>query len=220
MVSSLDLAFLFAAYPLAVFSLLFCPRAVYAYAYASHCTEYSGTFEPLSKGRFTRYLLIFVFQPLLFRIRFDSIPTQSLRLATIAARRSTASLLGATQRRTAILVPRMGTPEEMQAQAIEQIRARVQIQTKIVQGQVHHSVEEEMAESRRWANITFMVALPICVLSAAYSYFFDGHVHRFEGELPEFMKVRTKEFPWECSDCDLFDGKCWEKCRANKEKEA
>lgn len=119
------------------------------------------------------------------------------------------------QRRHVQTVPRLGTEAEMQQQAIEQIRARVAYQKELLKSKEHS--HEDVAEMWRWVNITFWVALPICGLSALYSLFFDEHPHRFEGELPEYMSVRSKEFPWECEDCDLFDLKCWKKCRAEKE---
>ena len=103
----------------------------------------------------------------------------------------------------------------MTAEAIEQIRARVQYQKALIAAK-HHSPAEEVAEMWRWVSITFWVGFPVVFLSAFYTIFFDEHAHRVDGELPEYMHVRSKEFPWECSDCDLFDGKCWQKCRAEK----
>lgn len=132
---------------------------------------------------------------------------------TLAARRATAVL----QRRHAQTVPRLGSEAEMQAEAIQQIRARVQYQKELLKTQEHHTIEEELGEMWRWVNITFWVAIPICVLSAAYTFFFEEHGHRIEENVPEFMGIRTKEFPWECGECDLFDSKCWKKCRAEKE---
>jgi cytochrome c oxidase subunit 6a len=111
------------------------------------------------------------------------------------------------------MVPKLGSVAEMQAEAVQQLRARVQYQKELTKLK-DHPQSEEVAEMFRWVNITFAIALPICFLSGFYSYFFDVHPHRHEGELPEYMKTRSKEFPWECGDCDLFDGKCWAKCRA------
>jgi cytochrome c oxidase subunit 6a len=117
--------------------------------------------------------------------------------------------------RSASTFPRLGTEAEMQAEAIQQIRARVQYQKELLK--VHaHNPAEEVAEMWRWVNITFWVGLPVCALSVVYSYVMDEHPHRHEGALPEYMVVRKKEFPWECDECDLFDGKCWAKCRAAK----
>jgi cytochrome c oxidase subunit 6a len=113
-------------------------------------------------------------------------------------------------------VPALGTEEEMKAQAIEQIRARVKYQKELLAAQSHgHDDEYEMW---RWLNLTFKVALPIVALSMAYSFIFDEHPHREDGALPEYMHIRSKEFPWECGDCDLFDLKCWKKCKAEKGK--
>jgi hypothetical protein len=113
-----------------------------------------------------------------------------------------------------ITVPKLGTEEEMKQQAIEQIRARVQYQKELIKAQSHG--HDDVSETWRWINIFFWVALPLCAMSSLYSYLFEEHPHRFEGELPEYMKVRTKEFPWECGDCDLFDRPCWKKCREEK----
>jgi hypothetical protein len=106
----------------------------------------------------------------------------------------------------------------MQAEAIQQIRARVLYQ-KELKAKSGHSTAEEFTEMMRWVNITFWVGVPVCAISCFYSYFFDEHSHRHEGPLPDYMMVRTKEFPWECSECDLFDGKCWAKCKAEKAAE-
>jgi cytochrome c oxidase subunit 6a len=112
------------------------------------------------------------------------------------------------------VVPKLGTDAEMQAQAIEQIRARVQYQKELLAAQEHgHDDKEEMY---RWMSITCYVALPVVFLHGMYSLIFDEHAHRMEGPLPEYMKIRAKEFPWECGDCDFFDMKCWKKCRADK----
>jgi len=113
------------------------------------------------------------------------------------------------------MVPKLGTEAEMQAEAIKQLRARVQYQKELAKVK-DHSHEEELAEMWRWVNITFSVAIPICFVSAFYSAFFDEHAHRVEGGMPEYMSIRSKEFPWECGQCDLFDLKCWKKCRAEK----
>lgn len=120
------------------------------------------------------------------------------------------------QRRFAQIVPQLGTEAEMQKQAIEQIRARLNYQKELVAAKKLAHGHEDVAEMWRWVNISFLVAIPICVLSSLYSIFFDEHPHRFEGELPDYMVVRSKEFPWQCGECDLYDIKCWKKCRAAK----
>lgn len=118
-------------------------------------------------------------------------------------------------RRSIQTVPAMGSDADMQKQAIEQIRARVNYQKEVMKAQsAAHGPEEDVHEMWRWVNITFFIGAPIVTLSLLYSLLFDEHPHRFEGELPEYMKTRSKEFPWKCGDCDFFDGKCWKKCRA------
>ncbi len=125
------------------------------------------------------------------------------------------ALRATTQRRSIVMVPKLDSEAAMQAEAVQQIRARVQYQKEL--SKLHeHPIEEEVAEMWRWVNLTFVVGIPIVLLSAFYSAFFDEHPHRFEGELPEYMNVRSKEYPWECGECNLFDMPCWQKCRAAK----
>lgn len=137
--------------------------------------------------------------------------SQSLRVASRFAARQALTLV---QRRSAQTVPKVGSEAAMQAEALEQLRARVAYQKELMADK--HGAEEDIHEMWRWVNITFMVGLPICALSVAYTFIFDEHSHRHEGPLPEYMEVRNREFPWECGECDLFDLKCWKKCKAEK----
>lgn len=34
------------------------------------------------------------------------------------------------------------------------------------------------------------------------------HLHGTPKEVP-YMHIRSKPFPWRCSDCELFNGACW-----------
>lgn len=111
-------------------------------------------------------------------------------------------------------VPALGTEKEMVEQAVEQIRARVKYQKELIAAQSHG--HDDVDEMWKWLNYTFMFGLPICLSSIVYSFIFDEHPHRFEAPLPEYMAIRSKEFPWECGECDLFDLTCWKKCRAAK----
>eukprot|EP00521_Asterionellopsis_glacialis_P017046 CAMPEP_0195291332 /NCGR_PEP_ID=MMETSP0707-20130614/7704_1 /TAXON_ID=33640 /ORGANISM="Asterionellopsis glacialis, Strain CCMP134" /LENGTH=138 /DNA_ID=CAMNT_0040351637 /DNA_START=40 /DNA_END=456 /DNA_ORIENTATION=+ len=119
-----------------------------------------------------------------------------------------------TQRRSAQTVPRFGTEEQMKAEALEQLKARIAAQKEISK-QVHHDEAAEIAEMWKWVKISFAVAFPVCVLSSIKDLFAD-HPHEKEGPKPDYMAIRSKAFPWECEDCALFDPKCWKKCRAEQ----
>ena len=54
----------------------------------------------------------------------------------------------------------------------------------------------------------------LCCVSATYCIAVHDHVEPRRG-LP-YQKIRNKPFPWSCSDCDLFDLKCWDACKAAK----
>ena len=163
-------------------------------------------------GAWSFTLISNVLTSLSFPINFNfTCWCQSLRVASRFASRQALTLV---QRRSAQTVPKVGSEAAMQAEAVEQIRARVAYQKELMAGK--HGVEEDVHEMWRWINITFTVGIPICILSVAYTTFFDEHHHRFDGPLPEYMSVRSKEFPWQCGECDLFDLKCWKKCKAEK----
>ena len=108
----------------------------------------------------------------------------------------------------------MATEEEMKKEAIEQIKARIARQKEILDG-THISHTEEVHEMWKWIKISIMVATPICILSFLKDQVL-AHPHRLEGPEPDYMKIRTKAFPWECDDCELFNSECWKKCRAEK----
>ena len=117
------------------------------------------------------------------------------------------------QRRFAQLVPKFASESEMEKDAIEQMRARIKYQ-KETMGHAEAHLNEEKVEQFRWLNMTFLVGMPVCLAWGIYCFLFDEHSHRDDGELPEYMKVRNKEFPWDCSECDLVDLECWQKCKA------
>mmetsp|Transcript_15546 Transcript_15546/g.33875 ORF Transcript_15546/g.33875 Transcript_15546/m.33875 type:complete len:141 (-) Transcript_15546:76-498(-) len=119
------------------------------------------------------------------------------------------------QRRNAQMIPKLGTEKEMQAEAVQQIRARLAYQKELMKGA--HGPEADIGEMNWWIQVTFMVAFPISALSYIYSFVIDTeHPHRYEGPLPEYMSIRNKEFPWQCGECDLLDKKCWDQCKAEQ----
>lgn len=101
----------------------------------------------------------------------------------------------------------------MEKEALAQIKARLARQKDIL-NQTHTSEAEELAEMWKWVKLSLFVATPVCVLSLLKDMLFVEHDHRKEGPEPDYMRIRNKEFPWECSDCELFNGECWKKCRA------
>jgi hypothetical protein len=122
-----------------------------------------------------------------------------------------------TQTRSVTLVPKAGSKEAMQAEAIEQLRARVKYQKELTAVKAH-PYEAELSEMWRWMHASLMIGVPVCLLSGLYSFTMDEHPHRVE-HVPEYLHVRSKEYPWECSDCDLFDRKCWKKCKEEMKNE-
>ena len=98
----------------------------------------------------------------------------------------------------------------MQKEAVAQIRARIDYQKSLIAAQHVHDDEDEMY---KWLKISLQFAVPVTLTFTALALIFDEHHHRKAEPLPEHMKIRSKEFPWKCSDCDLFDGKCWKACK-------
>ena len=102
----------------------------------------------------------------------------------------------------------------MKKEAIEHLKARISKQKEIEKGNFV-SEAEEYAEMMKWIKISFIVGFPVCILSVVKDQFLH-HPHRQEGPEPDYMRIRNKEFPWECEDCELFNGECWKKCREEK----
>mmetsp|Transcript_9159 Transcript_9159/g.18731 ORF Transcript_9159/g.18731 Transcript_9159/m.18731 type:complete len:146 (-) Transcript_9159:640-1077(-) len=117
------------------------------------------------------------------------------------------------QRRSAQTVPHLGTEKEMEKEALAQIKARIARQ-KQIESQTHKSEAEELDEMWKWVKLSLFVATPVCVLTLLKDMLFVEHDHRKPGPEPDYMRIRNKEFPWECSDCELFNSACWKKCRA------
>mmetsp|Transcript_16457 Transcript_16457/g.45399 ORF Transcript_16457/g.45399 Transcript_16457/m.45399 type:complete len:142 (+) Transcript_16457:110-535(+) len=136
---------------------------------------------------------------------------------SLVAARSLARTLtvrrGATAMRSIQTVPRIGTEAEMQAEAIEQVRARIAYQKEILAANPHKSHDEEWTELWTWIKISVFVCVPGCLLMVAKDFAIEEHHHRPHGPLPDYMAIRSKEFPWECDQCPLFDLNCWKKCR-------
>mmetsp|Transcript_20134 Transcript_20134/g.22990 ORF Transcript_20134/g.22990 Transcript_20134/m.22990 type:complete len:142 (-) Transcript_20134:327-752(-) len=133
------------------------------------------------------------------------------------AARSTLSLV---QRRSAQTLPRAGSEESMVKDATQHLRERLAYQKELAAANPGHSHEEEVDEMWKWIKISFIIAIPVCVLACAKDYFFEEHHHDDGKAKPDYMKVRKKEFPWDCEDCALFDQPCWDKCKAEKAAEA
>lgn len=50
-----------------------------------------------------------------------------------------------------------------------------------------------------------------CAISTVYNLYEIAHEGHEEGtpkEVP-YMHNRAKPFPWKCSDCELFNDRCW-----------
>ena len=107
----------------------------------------------------------------------------------------------------------------MEKEAVAQIKARLARQKEILT-QTTHTHEEEVDEMWKWVKLSLFVALPVCVLTLVKDLLFVEHDNRKPGPEPDYMRIRTKEFPWECSDCELFNGPCWKKCREEMAAEA
>jgi|Transcript_4016 cytochrome c oxidase subunit 6a len=69
-----------------------------------------------------------------------------------------------------------------------------------------HSVEQEIAECKKWRTVSMIVA-PGCVVLSAY---FLSLPHEHHEKPPEYsyLHIRNKGFPW--GPCGLFESNCEE----------
>jgi cytochrome c oxidase subunit 6a len=146
----------------------------------------------------------------------------SHRATTLVARSSptttsrTALQQTKTQQRHVTTVPRFGTQQEMETEAVAQIRARIAYQKEIGILNPHKPHAEEWSELWTWIKISIFFCGPVSFVAIVKDQIVMEHDHRPTGPLPEYMGIRNKEFPWECGQCDIFDYDCWAKCRAEK----
>mmetsp|Transcript_11678 Transcript_11678/g.14565 ORF Transcript_11678/g.14565 Transcript_11678/m.14565 type:complete len:111 (-) Transcript_11678:751-1083(-) len=67
-----------------------------------------------------------------------------------------------------------------------------------------------------WRKISYLAVPLIGGLSVinVIIHMSHGHHEHDEEHAPfTYLKIRSKKFPWECSDCGLFDRECHRKCR-------
>ena len=70
-----------------------------------------------------------------------------------------------------------------------------------------HSVEQEIAECKKWRTIT-MIAAPACLAASAY-FLSQPHEHFETPPEYSYLHIRSKGFPW--GECGLFESTCWKK---------
>jgi hypothetical protein len=105
----------------------------------------------------------------------------------------------------------------MKGEMLSQIRARLAYQKELKSKSGEHSLEEHYQEMFKWVKISFAIGFPLCILGLIKDFVILDLHHGHEDEIKrEYMKIRTKQYPWECDDCDLFDTKCWKACREEK----
>eukprot|EP00635_Sarcinochrysidales_sp_CCMP3193_P002573 CAMPEP_0118919706 /NCGR_PEP_ID=MMETSP1166-20130328/18695_1 /TAXON_ID=1104430 /ORGANISM="Chrysoreinhardia sp, Strain CCMP3193" /LENGTH=112 /DNA_ID=CAMNT_0006860235 /DNA_START=30 /DNA_END=368 /DNA_ORIENTATION=+ len=80
-----------------------------------------------------------------------------------------------------------------------------------------HDAAEAAAEMVRWEKFSY-VAFGVSGLFGLYmayvEYQHSKHPHEVHKPEMSHLKIRSKEYPWRCPDCNLFDLKCWRECKA------
>eukprot|EP00238_Polyblepharides_amylifera_P000085 CAMPEP_0196570640 /NCGR_PEP_ID=MMETSP1081-20130531/777_1 /TAXON_ID=36882 /ORGANISM="Pyramimonas amylifera, Strain CCMP720" /LENGTH=93 /DNA_ID=CAMNT_0041887193 /DNA_START=88 /DNA_END=366 /DNA_ORIENTATION=+ len=64
-----------------------------------------------------------------------------------------------------------------------------------VRGMSGGSIEEEIAEYKKWRVITY-ACVPGCIAYGAYTFSNAEHGHAHEKIPFEYLKIRNKRFPW------------------------
>ena len=71
-------------------------------------------------------------------------------------------------------------------------------------------------EMAQWRTYSYgIVGFSSLLTIGIFATMDDSHGHPKENPY-SYEKIRTKPYPWECSNCNLFDGHCWEECRKKK----
>ena len=77
------------------------------------------------------------------------------------------------------------------------------------------SHEEHVKTMLFWKKVSY-ACFPVLAVVGAYNIYVvnaHGHPHRSEIDY-DHLRFRKKPYPWECSDCNLFDRKCHRDCKA------
>ena len=72
-----------------------------------------------------------------------------------------------------------------------------------VDERAYKKVSAALSKTDVFGNLTF---LPFCQIGALLARLF----------LYATRKIRSKPYPWSCSDCNLFNSECFKKCKEGK----
>ena len=79
-------------------------------------------------------------------------------------------------------------------------------------------------EVEKWKKVSMGATVVVILYSLKeFAGILGGaHDHHDHGDkpLPDYMQIRSKPFPWECSNCSMFDTHCFEKCKAERAGQA
>ena len=78
-----------------------------------------------------------------------------------------------------------------------------------------HSREEGLKEVEKWKKVSIGMTGLVILLSLKEVVSSEEHGHGPE-ELPSYMRIRSKPFPWSCTDCSPFDSACMKACKESK----
>eukprot|EP00741_Cyanophora_paradoxa_P010992 tig00020553_g10626.t1 len=86
-------------------------------------------------------------------------------------------------------------------------RTEVNLAGDVLNNYVKGKAEEAAFEGQAmemWKKLS-IVGLPVVIGWSFYA--FSGHHDHVEKPQAEYLRIRSKAFPW--GDCDLFDRACW-----------
>ncbi|KAG5191924.1 hypothetical protein JKP88DRAFT_217125 [Tribonema minus] len=81
------------------------------------------------------------------------------------------------------------------------------------------SVEEAEAEAEAWKKYSALFFGLVAVFSVKAASDHMAHHDHHDEDAPHYshMRVRSKPYPWQCSDCNFIDPECYKKCKEGAE---
>lgn len=73
---------------------------------------------------------------------------------------------------------------------------------------------EHVKTMNTWRKISFACLPLLGLVAVANVYIHVTHEHHEVEKKYAYNDIRKKKFPWQCSDCALFDRECHRKCKA------
>jgi len=94
------------------------------------------------------------------------------------------------------------------------VAPRVKVPTRNMSG--GHDPVQAYADMNSWVQYSIGMAGVCVAVTGWVVYLESSHEHSHHVDERAYKKIRSKPYPWSCSDCNLFNSECFKKCKEGK----